>query len=136
MNPSTPQGIHATTHPIDAFHRIIQDRDVAGLNALLAEEAVFHSPLQSSPQRGRKLAAGYLTAAFDMLSAAGFKYVRQVVGTSDAVLEFEAVMDGVTINGIDLIHWNDAGQIDDFKVMLRPLDAINAVERRMSGARP
>lgn len=119
-------------HPIKRWHRLIETDDSAGLNALLAKDAVFRSPLSDIPQRGRLLAAGYLTAAFHLLSQFNFRYVREIVGASDAMLEFEADLDGVKVNGVDLITWNDVGEITEVKVMLRPLQAIHAVHTLMT----
>jgi hypothetical protein len=119
-------------HPLEVWHRLVRTQDAAGLNALLAEDAVFHSPVVHTPQRGRKLAVWYLSAAFRVFFNPSFRYVREVVGPSDAVLEFETEIDGVSVNGVDIIKWNDSGQIVDFKVMLRPLKAINLIHQRMA----
>jgi hypothetical protein len=119
-------------HPLEAWHRLVRIRDAAGLNALLAEDAVFLSPVVHTPQRGRQLAAMYLGAAFQVFFNPTFRYVRELVGESDAMLEFETEIDGVQVNGVDLIKWNAAGQIVEFKVMLRPLKAINLIHQRMA----
>lgn len=119
-------------HPLETWHRLVREQDPSGLNALLAEDAVFHSPVVHTPQRGRMLAAGYLGAAFKVFFNPGFRYVREIVGETDAMLEFETEVDGVLVNGVDLIKWNDAGQIVEFKVMLRPLKAINIIHQRMA----
>jgi len=119
-------------HPLDTWHRLVRTQDRAGLDTLLAQDAVFHSPVVHTPQRGRKLAALYLGAAFEVFFNPAFRYVREIVGPSDAVLEFETEIDGVHVNGVDLIKWNDAGEIVEFKVMIRPLKAINAVHQRMA----
>ena len=121
-----------TDHPLETWHRLVRTQDPSGLNALLAEDAVFYSPVVHTPQRGRKLVAGYLTAAFQVFFNPSFRYVREIVGASDAVLEFEAEIDGVLVNGVDLIKWDDAGQIVEFKVMIRPLKAINLIHQRMA----
>ena len=120
-----------TEHPLARWHRLVRARDAAGLDALLADDAVFHSPVVHAPQAGRKLVARYLGAAFHVFFNPTFRYVREIVGPSDAMLEFETVIDGVQVNGVDLIRWNDAGLIVDFKVMLRPLKAINLIHQRM-----
>ena len=117
---------------LDFWHRLVRDRDVSGLDALLAEDAVFHSPIVHTPQRGRKLAGAYLRAAFHVFFNPSFRYVREIVGAADAMLEFETEIDGILVNGIDLIHWNAEGRITEFKVMLRPLKAIDVVHRRMA----
>ena len=117
---------------IEAWHRLVRERDAAALQTLLDEDAVFHSPVVHTPQRGRALAAGYLGAALEVFCAPEFRYVREIVGPSDAMLEFETVIDGIQVNGVDIIRWNEAGRITEFKVMIRPLKAINAVHQKMA----
>ena len=121
-----------TDHPLEIWHRLVREHDPSGLNALLAEDAVFYSPVVHTPQRGRKLVAGYLSAAFHVFFNPTFRYVREIVGAADAMLEFETEIDGTLVNGVDLIKWNDAGQIVEFKVMIRPLKAINLIHQRMA----
>ena len=99
---------------------------------MLAEDAVFHLPIVHTPQRGKKLASLYLSAAFQVFFNPTFRYVREIVGPSDALLEFETEIDGVLVNGVDIIKWNEAGRIVEFKVMLRPLKAINLIHQRMA----
>ncbi len=117
---------------LETWHRLVTTADVAGLPALLADDVVFHSPVVHTPQRGRELATWYLTAAFHVFFANGFRYVREVVQDRHAVLEFEVAIDGVFVNGVDMITWNEAGQIVDFKVMLRPLKAIQLIQHKMA----
>ena len=114
------------------WHRIVQTHDSSGLDQLLAENVVFYSPVVHTPQRGKKLTAWYLSAALDVFVNETFRYVREVAGPCDAALEFESEIDGVSVNGVDLIKWNPEGQIMEFKVMLRPLKAVNAVHQRMA----
>ena len=121
-----------TDHPLAVWHRLARSRDPSGLDALLAEDVVFHSPVVHTPQRGRKLASLYLGAAFRVFFNPSFRYVREIVGPSDAMLEFEVEIDGVAVNGVDLLKWDAAGQIVDFKVMIRPLKAINLIHQRMA----
>jgi len=117
---------------LETWHRLVRTQDPSGLEALLAEDAVFYSPVVHTAQRGRKLAVAYLSAAFHVFFNPTFRYVREIVGASDAVLEFETEVDGILVNGVDLIKWNDAGQIIEFKVMLRPLKALNVIHQRMA----
>lgn len=120
-------------HPtIEAWHAVARTRDVAALDTLLADEAVFHSPVVHTPQAGRALTRMYLAAAFEVFFNDSFRYVREVVGERDAVLEFEVEIDGISVNGVDMIGWDDEGRIIDFKVMIRPLKAIEVVHRRMA----
>lgn len=117
---------------IRAWHEFLASRDPAALQKLLADEVVFHSPVVHKPQPGKSLTMGYLLAAVAVLGNDSFRYLREVVAGNHAVLEFITVVDGVEINGVDLIEWNDAGQIVDFKVMVRPLKAINTLHALMA----
>jgi hypothetical protein len=119
-------------HPLETWHRLVRTQDPSGLNALLEETAVFHSPVVHAPQHGKALVAAYLSAAFTVFFNPTFRYVREIVGASDAMLEFETEIDGVFVNGVDLIKWNDAGRIVEFKVMIRPLKAVNLIHQRMA----
>jgi SnoaL-like protein len=114
------------------WHEVASARNVAGLDALLADEVVFHSPVVHTPQVGKKITKLYLAAAFQVFFNESFRYVREVVGPRDAALEFQVEIDGIAVNGIDLIKWNDAGQIVEFKVMIRPLKAINLIHQKMA----
>lgn len=117
---------------LERWHEVVRTRNPALLNQVLAEDAVFHSPILFKPQQGRDLTALYLTGAMHVIANPSFRYVREVVGEQDAVLEFETEIDGIHVNGVDMITWNEQGQISDFKVMLRPLKAINVVQQRMA----
>ena len=117
---------------LEAWHALVAARDPAALEALLAEDAVFHSPVVHAPQAGRPLVARYLGAALEVLGRGDFRYVREIVGVQDAVLEFEVELDGIVVNGVDLLRWDEAGRIVDFKVMLRPMRAIEYVRQAMA----
>ena len=123
-----------TQHPIAAWHACARTHDPQALDALLDEDAVFLSPIVHTPQRGRRLVHAYLSAAFQVFFNPSFRYVREIVGDTDAMLEFEVDIDGTFVNGVDLIKWNAAGRIIEFKVMLRPLKAIQLVHERMAAA--
>jgi hypothetical protein len=84
-----------------------------------------------TPQRGKALTTMYLAAAIRVFTAGPFRYVREVAGKRDAVLEFETELDGIIVNGIDMITWDAEGRIVDFKVMLRPLKAISLIHQKM-----
>ena len=117
---------------IATWHRIVRERNAVALHELLDADVVFHSPVVHTPQRGRALVEMYLGAALHVFGAPEFHYVRELIGASDAMLEFETVIDGVQVNGVDIIRWNEAGRIVEFKVMIRPLKAVNAVHARMA----
>jgi hypothetical protein len=113
------------------WHGVVRDNNPDALEGLLAEDAVFLSPIVHSPQVGREKAALYLRLALALLNNGAFRYVGEWHAPGSAVLEFEGMIDGVTINGVDMIWWNEAGQITRFKVMVRPLKAINLMHERM-----
>ncbi|HSW26244.1 MAG TPA: nuclear transport factor 2 family protein, partial [Burkholderiaceae bacterium] len=121
-----------TQHPIQTWHNLVKAHDPSGLETLLATDAVFLSPIVHAPQRGKALTKAYLTAAFQVFFNPSFRYVREIVGQADAMLEFETEIDGIVVNGVDIIKWNAAGEIVEFKVMIRPLKAINLVHERMA----
>jgi hypothetical protein len=123
----------AASHPtLAAWHDLVRTQNARGLGALLADEVVFHSPVVHTPQAGRAITAQYLTAAFHVFFNESFHYVREVVGARDAVLEFQVEIDGVSVNGVDMIKWNEQGRIIEFKVMIRPLKAINLIHQKMA----
>jgi SnoaL-like protein len=118
-------------HPIDAWHEFVESRDPGRLDALLADDVVFHSPVVHTPQRGKAITLLYLRGAMQVLGTPAFRYEREIRAERDALLEFSTQIDGIAINGVDLIRWDDAGRIVDFKVMVRPLKAINLLHRLM-----
>ena len=106
--------------------------DPRALRDLLAEDAVFHSPVVHTPQEGADKVFTYLHAASHVLGGDDFRYLREIVDGDQAVLEFQSSLDEIQINGVDIIRWNDEGKINDFKVMVRPLKAINKVWEKMA----
>ena len=132
---------------VEAWHAYVRDVKEETLDSLLADDVVFHSPVVHTPQAGKGVTKLYLMAAFNVFpgdaacgesedasdpATGGFRYVREVVGSHDAVLEFETRLDGIHVNGVDMIRWNEAGRIVDFKVMIRPLKAIQKVHANMA----
>jgi len=120
--------------PIERWHQLVQSRDMAALKALLAEDVVFISPVVHTPQVGRPVTLAYLHAAMQVLNNPSFRYLNHWYGPDSAVLEFECEVEGISVNGIDMIRWNAAGQIDRFKVMVRPLKAIHRLHEMMGRA--
>lgn len=116
---------------IAKWHAIVAQKDVAALDGVLAEDARFLSPIVHRPQIGKPLVRKYLAAALDVLGNETFTYRNEWIGENSAVLEFEAMIDGISINGIDLIAWNSDQRITEFKVMIRPLKAINLIHQLM-----
>ena len=116
---------------IAAWHKIIKTKDAAGLDNILVDHVVFHSPIVHTPQEGKPITTLYLTAALYVFNNDSFKYLREVISGNNAVLEFSTVIEGITVNGVDMITWGADGRITEFKVMVRPLKAINLIHRMM-----
>ena len=115
------------------WHAYMNDHSHEGLMDQLADDAVFHSPVVHSPQAGKELVFAYLSAADQVFGKANFAYVDEIVDDAGnkAMLEFTAEIDGIHINGIDIIHWNDDGKIQKFKVLVRPMKALNMLWEKM-----
>jgi hypothetical protein len=120
-----------TPKALTTWHNIVRTRDAGGLGDLLAEDVVFYSPVVHTPQLGKAITTLYLSAAIKVFGNDSFRYVREIVGDTDAVLEFETKMDGILVNGVDMLAWNDEGKITAFKVMIRPLKAIELIHQKM-----
>ncbi len=117
---------------IEKWLRFMTTRDAADLDALLADDVVFYSPAVFTPQEGRAKASAYLLAAEKMFADTDFHYTNHWYADRSAVLEFRAELDGITIEGVDMIHWNEANQIESFKVMVRPLKALQTIIPKMA----
>ena len=114
------------------WHDHIANPSPEGLAALLADDCCFYSPVVFTPQKGKEVCMRYLLSAAQVFDAQSkFRYVREVLDGDNFVLEFEAEIDGKYLNGVDLIHWNADGKIDNFKVMIRPLQAVNLLWEKM-----
>lgn len=123
---STPVGLAA-------WHRVLANGNrPEELAEILADDAVFHSPVVHTPQTGKAMVVAYLAAAGQVLGGEQFRYVRELVDGHNVLLEFETQIDGIHINGVDLIRFDESGKIIDFKVMIRPLKAINKVWEAMA----
>ena len=116
---------------IAAWHKIIKTKDAAGLDNILADNVVFHYPIVHTPQEGKPITILYLTAALYVFNNDSFKYLKEVISGNNAVLEFSTVIEGITVNGVDMITWGADGRITEFKVMVRPLKAINLIHKIM-----
>ncbi len=129
---------------IEDWHAVIRGNLEGGLDALLADDVVFYSPIVFTPQRGKDITKLYLRAAggtFGGSSGGGeqgvgvgskFHYTKEVLSGHQAVLEFETEVEGKHVNGVDIITCNDEGKIVEFKVMIRPLQAVNLMHQQMA----
>ena len=133
---------------IEKWHRHMRGELPGGLDDLLADDVVFYSPVVYTPQQGKEITTLYLQAAAQTLPGDGgattgggspgsgsdgarFRYTKEVLAGDTAVLEFETTVAGKYVNGVDIIRCDDAGRIVEFRVMLRPLQAVNIVHEQM-----
>ncbi len=112
------------------WHEIIEQGNPELLDDILAEDCVFFSPVVHTPQQGKALTRLYLSGAMHVLNK-DFRYVKEVVSPEHAVLEFVCDVDGIIVNGVDIMSFDEEGKIREFKVMVRPLKAINMVHAGM-----
>ena len=112
---------------IERWYRLFAAQDLAGLDELLAEDVVFQSPAVHSPQVGKPITRRYLEAAHKVLNNGSFRYVGEWFAERSAVLEFETIIDGLQLNGVDMITWDAEARIVRFKVMVRPIKALQAL---------
>lgn len=123
----------SATRGLPRWHAVMKGGNQPhALAAIIREDAVFHSPVVHTPQRGRAIVVAYLAAAGQTLGNASFRYVRELIDGENALLEFETEMDGIHVNGVDLIRFDEDDMIADFKVMVRPLKAVNKVWEQMA----
>ena len=115
---------------LQIWHDMLRQRDLGRLDDVLAERCVFLSPIVHTPQQGRDLTRFYLTGALNVFNDS-FKYVKEIVTAEHAVLEFTCDVDGIVVNGVDIMTFDEAGKIIEFKVMVRPLKAGNLMHARM-----
>ena len=121
-----------TKTPLERWHDHIKNPDHAALFAMLHPDAVFESPVVHTPQRGRDIVFKYLAGADQVLGGPGFRYTGEWRNATGAILEFETEVEGIRINGIDMLAFSEDGErIMNFKVMIRPLKAINLLHRLM-----
>ena len=117
---------------IEKWHELVDTRDPRGLDALLTDDVVFESPVVHTPQAGKAITTKYLASALVVLNNEHFHYVGEWFGPTSGVLEFATEVNGVKINGVDIITWNADNRITHFKVMVRPLKAVNMLHQMMA----
>ena len=116
---------------IAAWHRIVETKDPALLDGLLADDCVFRSPAVHTLQEGKALTTAYLSAALVVLGPT-LTYVREWYGEDSAVLEFNASLDGLTVHGVDMLTWRPDGRLTDFTVMVRPFKGLTTLMEHMA----
>ncbi len=119
---------------LEKWHQGLKSMNSNFLDEILDDSCVFTSPIVFKPIEGKEMSKLYLMGAGQTFDMDRFKYVRELVDGLDTALEFETYIDDISVNGVDIIRWNEEGKIIDFKVMIRPLQAIGALQKRMSQA--
>jgi len=118
---------------LEKWHQVLATKNTKLLSELLADNVVFYSPVVHTPQKGKAITKMYLGAALHVFFNESFEYVRETISENHAVLEFKTTISGVEVNGVDMISWDDDDKINEFKVMVRPLKAINLIHELMQG---
>lgn len=113
------------------WHEFVEQRNVSRLGDLIADDAILHSPVVWTPQKGKMIVSMYLTAAASIIANDHFKYVREITNDEHGILEFTTVIDGVTVEGVDMLTFDEEGKLKDIKVMVRPLKAMQIVHQKM-----
>ena len=115
---------------LELWHQCVKNKDPGLLDEILAEDCVFISPVLHTPQRGRDITKLYLSGAVAVLGN-NFRYTKEVVSGRHAVLEFNSEVDDILVNGVDIMTFDAEGKVCEFKVMVRPLKAVNTVHAKM-----
>ncbi|MDB4277711.1 nuclear transport factor 2 family protein [Gammaproteobacteria bacterium] len=119
---------------LEQWYQGYRSDDPEFLDSILDESVVFTSPIVFNPIEGKAMTKMYLMGAGITFNMDKFSYVREVVDGLDVILEFETFIDNIAVNGVDMIRWNEEGRIIDFKVMVRPLQAIHKLQEKMTEA--
>jgi len=117
--------------PITKWHEVVSTKNYQLLEEILNDTVIFYSPVLFTPQKGKEITKIYLAAAAEVFEGNSFTYVRQLIKENEASLEFELELDGVKVNGVDLITWNCDEKITEFKVFIRPLQGVNVLHQKM-----
>ena len=116
---------------IHKWHEVVDADDLNALDSIIADDAVFSSPVVFTPMEGKEITMMYLHAAGQSFNMQKFKYTKEIHDGMNSVLEFETYIDDISVNGIDMIEWNKEGKISNFKVMIRPFKAVQKVQEKM-----
>ena len=115
---------------IHKWHEVIESDDLKMLDEIIADDAVFSSPVVFKPMEGKEITMMYLHAAGQSFNMEKFKYTKEIHDDMNSVLEFETYIDDISVNGVDMIEWNEDGKICNFKVMIRPFKAVQKVQEK------
>jgi hypothetical protein len=116
---------------LEVWHNFVKTRNTDGLSDFIADDAELYSPVVFKPIEGQFMVSMYLMAASQIIANDNFKYIREISDDTNAFLEFETEIDGIIVNGVDMIKFTEDGKLQEIKVMVRPLKAVNIVHKKM-----
>ena len=118
-------------NPIAKWHQVVKKKNFQLLEEILDDSVTFYSPVTFTPQKGKEITLMYLSAVAEVFEGNSFSYTHEIIDGNMASLEFELELEGIHINGLDLITWNEDQKITEFKVFIRPLQGLNALHKNM-----
>ena len=116
---------------IHKWHKVMKNSKLELLDEIIADDATFSSPVVFKPMLGKEITMMYLSAAGQSFNMEKFQYTKEIHDGMNSVLEFETYIDEISVNGVDIIEWNEDGKIVNFKVMIRPFKAVQKVQQKM-----
>ncbi len=116
---------------IHKWHEVMKNSELELLDEIIADDATFSSPVVFKPMLGKEITMMYLSAAGQSFNMEKFQYTKEIHDGMNSVLEFETYIDEISVNGVDIIEWNEDGKIVNFKVMIRPFKAVQKVQQKM-----
>ena len=116
---------------LDTWHDFVKNKNYENISDFIDENATLYSPIVFTPVKGSFMVGMYLMAASEIIANGKFKYVREVVDSNNAILEFETEINGIIVEGVDMIKFTKEGKLKEIKVMVRPLQAVNVVHEKM-----
>jgi len=114
-----------------SWHEFVKNKDAEKLKGFIAEDVVFHSPVVWTPQKGKNIVQMYLVAAGQIIANDDFEYVKEMSNDTMAMLEFKTIIDGISVEGVDMLTFNEKNELIEMKVMIRPLKAVNVVHQKI-----
>jgi len=117
---------------LDTWHKFVNERNIHELNSFISDDVTLFSPVVFKPIKGKFMVTMYLQAAAEIIANDNFKYVREVVDKQNAILEFETEINGLSVNGVDMLQFTKDGKLKEIKVMIRPIKGVNVVHQKMA----
>ena len=120
-----------TLKGLNTWHNFVKNKNHENLSNFIDDNAVLYSPVVFKPIKGGFMVGMYLMAAAEIIGNSSFKYVREICDSENAILEFKTEINGITVEGVDMLKFTKEGKLKEIKVMIRPLKAVNIVHQKM-----